>query len=155
MKFNPSFKEKVLYLIYINKNMNETEDSKTKNEIKQILKSFDEVYAREGSNDELSNFLHKNIFIITPDEAKRVNGKIECISTWKKRYSGKKIYSWNAYDHEIHVYGNGEFAVMSYYFDMIYDVKGKKTNYKGRDMIVLVKENEKWLIVADQFSPSP
>jgi len=44
---------------------------------------------------------------------------------------------------------------MSYYFDMIYDVKGKKTNYKGRDMIVLVKENEKWLIVADQFSPSP
>ncbi len=135
--------------------MNEKEKSALKNEIMQMLKSFDKLYAREGKDDEFNNFLHEEVFAITPDEAKRVNGRINCINTWKKRYAGKKIYSWNAHDHEIHLYGKGEFAVMSYYFDMVYDVKGKKTNYKGRDMIVLVKENGKWLIVADQFSPSP
>ena len=135
--------------------MDNIKESKIKNEIMQMLKSFYEVYAREGSDDELSNFLHEKVFAITPDEAKRFKGRINCINAWKKRYAGKKIYSWDAYDYEIHIYGGGKFAVMSYYFDMVYDVNGKKTKYKGRDMIVLIKESGKWVIVADQFSPSP
>lgn len=47
------------------------------------------------------------------------------------------------------------FAIVTYYFDMSFQMNGQTINMKGRDMFSLVKENNKWWIVADQFSQYP
>jgi hypothetical protein len=45
--------------------------------------------------------------------------------------------------------------VVTYYFDMSFNMGGQTINLGGRDMFVFVKEGEKWLAVADQFSAYP
>lgn len=45
--------------------------------------------------------------------------------------------------------------MVTYYFDMAFDMGGHMIEIGGRDMFVLVNESGKWLAVADQFSTYP
>jgi hypothetical protein len=62
---------------------------------------------------------------------------------------------WKEIDPKVQVYGNGKFAVVTYYFDMSFDMVGQTIKMGGRDMFALVNEDGKWWVVADQFSPYP
>ncbi len=42
-----------------------------------------------------------------------------------------------------------------YYFGMSFNLDGEEIEMGGRDMFVFVKEEGKWLAVADQFSSYP
>ena len=72
-----------------------------------------------------------------------------------KRKDNAKNHSWKELEPKVQVYGAGKFAVVTYYFDMSFDMGGRTINMKGRDMLSLVNENGKWLVVSDQFSPFP
>jgi hypothetical protein len=45
--------------------------------------------------------------------------------------------------------------VVTYDFDMSFDMHGQTITMSGRDMLTLVKENDKWWVVADQYSANP
>lgn len=45
--------------------------------------------------------------------------------------------------------------MVTYYFDMSFDMGGQAVKLGGRDMFVFAKESGKWLAVADQFSAYP
>jgi len=65
------------------------------------------------------------------------------------------IEYFNELDPDIRLFGGGKFAIVTYYFDMSFDMGGQNIKLKGRDMFSLVNENSKWWVVADQFSPNP
>jgi ketosteroid isomerase-like protein len=64
-----------------------------------------------------------------------------------------EINSWKEIDPLITLLGNT--AIVTYYFDMSFDMGGQTIKMAGRDMYVFLKENGKWWAVADQFSPYP
>jgi hypothetical protein len=90
---------------------------------------------------------------IAATEHNRIDGAAACIASWKDFASAAKIHHREESDPVIHVYGSS--AVVAYYFDMSFDMGGQAINMGGRDMFLLVKENGKWLAVADQFFPYP
>ena len=61
-----------------------------------------------------------------------------------------KISQWVENDPQIQLYGNT--AIVTYYFNMEFEMGGQKIQMGGRDMFVFVKENGKWWAVAEQFS---
>jgi hypothetical protein len=67
--------------------------------------------------------------------------------------SAAKITNWQEIDPQIQVYGNA--AVVTYYFDISFEMGGKEIKMGGRDMFVFVNEGAKWLAIANQFSPYP
>lgn len=64
-----------------------------------------------------------------------------------------KVHRWEEIDPKVQIYGDS--AVVTYYFDMTFEMGGQLIEMGGRDMFVFVKENGKWWAVADQFSPYP
>ena len=92
---------------------------------------------------------------ITAPDQKRIMGRENCVASWKNFAENAKIQFWSEYEPAIQIYGEGKFAIVTYYFDISYSNAEQTINMKGRDMFSLVNEDGKWFVVADQFSPFP
>lgn len=101
----------------------------------------------------LKEYFHPDMVAITPTDRLRREGRAACIEGWSNFAKNAKITSWKEIDPKIQVYGTA--AVATYYFDLHCAMNGQAINLQGRDMFTLVKENDRWWIVADQFSSMP
>ncbi len=131
------------------------EKSKVEHEVWKTVQELNRAWAVDGKPERLKNYFHKNMVAITPTDNKRVKGGRACVRGWKNFVQSTKIHYWNELDPEINIFGNGKFAVVTYYWDMSYEVEGKTIKAGGRDMFALVNEKGKWWAVADQFSLYP
>lgn len=121
----------------------------------QTVHVMNQAWAVKGDVDELKNYFHKDMVAITPTIRERLEGMDACIAGWKVFVNSTKIHYWKENDPKVQIYGNGKFAVVTYYFDMAFDMNGQTIKMGGRDMLALVEENGRWWVVADQFSPYP
>ena len=103
--------------------------------------------------EKLLDYFHEEMVAITATDKYRLEGKEACFNGWKGFAENTKIHFWKESDPKIQIYGDA--AVVTYYFDMSFDMAGQTINMGGRDMFTLIKENGKWLVVADQFSQYP
>lgn len=129
--------------------------NKTQEQIWQVIQEMNRKWTVENKPDELMNYFHESMVAITATDMKRIEGREKCVAGWKNFSKNAKIHFWKELEPKIQVYGDGKFAVVTYYFDMSFDMGGRTINMKGRDMFALVNENGKWLVVADQFSQFP
>ena len=128
-------------------------DNTTKQEIWQTLQSLNRVWTT-GKVEELKDYFHENMVAITSVDRQRREGRQACINGWAQFVAGTtKINYWKELDPQIQIYGDT--AVVTYYFDMSFDIGGKTIASAGRDLFVFVKERGRWWAVADQFSSYP
>jgi len=132
--------------------MNTANEDTVKQEIWETVCALNDAWTK-GNPDELSNYFHPNMVIITPNSKHRIEGACACIADWKPFAEKTKIHSWKEIDPVIHVYDQA--AVISYYYEIVYELSDQLTKSEGRTMFFFVKENDKWLAVAYQFSPCP
>lgn len=131
------------------------EQSKIKKGVWRIVQALNHAWAEDGNVEELENYFHRGMVAITPFDRGRLEGREGCIASWRRFVESTKIRYWKVHDPKVQVYGDGRFAVVTYYYDMSYDKGGQTVKSAGRDMFVLVKENGKWWVIADQFSSYP
>jgi hypothetical protein len=131
------------------------EQSKTKEEVWQTVQAMNRLWAVEGKTEELKEYFHEDMVAITPTDRERREGRDACIAGWKAFVDAAKIHYIKEIDPKIQLYGDGNFAVVTYYYDMSVEMGGQVFNLGGRDMFALVKEGERWMVVADQFSSYP
>ena len=103
----------------------------------------------EGLND----YFHETMVAITPTDRLRVEGRAACIIGWSRFAHAATIHFWLEKEPKIQIYN--ETAIVTYYFEMAFDMGGSNVRLEGRDMLTLVKANGRWQVVADQFSPYP
>ncbi len=132
-----------------------SDENKIKENVWQTIQAMNRAWTVKGDVDDLKNYFHNDMVAITPTARERLEGKDACIAGWKSFVETTKIHHWKENDPKVQIYGNGKFAVVTYYFDMAFDMNGQTIKMGGRDMLALVEENGKWWIVADQFSPYP
>ncbi|MBI1910401.1 MAG: nuclear transport factor 2 family protein [Deltaproteobacteria bacterium] len=125
---------------------------KTKQEVWQALRDLNDAWTK-GNPEQLKECFHKDMVAITATDRERLVGRDACFASWNRFAKTAKIHFWKEIDPQIQIYGNT--AVVTYYFDMSFDMGGQTINMGGRDMFVFIKENGKWWAVADQFSPYP
>ncbi|MBI3599068.1 MAG: nuclear transport factor 2 family protein [Nitrospinae bacterium] len=131
------------------------EESKIKEEVWRTIQALNRAWAADGKPDELKNYFHSNMVAITCTDRERIEGGDACVAGWKAFSEAAKIHYWKEIAPKVQLYGNGKFAVVTYYWEMSYEMNGKTVKSEGRDMFALVNENGKWQAVADQFSPYP
>ncbi len=131
------------------------EQSKMKEDVWRTIQKMNRAWVVEGDADKLKNYFHKDMVAITATDRERLEGRDACIASWKRFVEAAKIHYWKEIDPRVQIYGNGRFAVVTYYFDMSFDIGGQTIKLGGRDMFALVNEDGKWWIVADQFSAYP
>ena len=131
------------------------EKSKIKQEAWKTIQELNRAWAKVGNPDELRNYFHKDMVAITPTANLRIEGRAACVKGWKEFAKSAKIHYWKEKNPKVQIYGNGKFAIVTYYWGISYDLAGKAVKTSGRDMFALVKEKGKWWVVADQFSSFP
>lgn len=127
-------------------------DDPARNEVWAVLRSLNDCWTK-GDATNLSSFFHKDMVAITPTDRERREGREACVAGWVGFAQMAKISRWVELNPQIQMYGNT--AVVTYYFDMKFDMGGQTIEMGGRDMFVFIKEGSKWWAVADQFSPYP
>ena len=103
--------------------------------------------------EKLADYFHEEMVAITTTNRFRLEGKEVCLKSWQGFAENAKIHSWKERDPTVQIFG--EIAIVTYYFDLSFDLVGQTINMNGRDMFTLIKENDKWLVVTDQFSKDP
>ena len=123
-----------------------------KQEIWSTVRAMNDAWTK-GNPDDLSRFFHQDMVAFTATDRDRLNGGTACIAGWKGFCNAARIHHWEEIDPAIQTYGNA--AVVTYYFDMSFDLGGETIDMGGRDMFFFVNDGERWWAVADQFSPYP
>ncbi len=131
------------------------DESKIKKDVWAAVQAMNRLWTEEGRADELVNYFHKNMTAISPNDRTRLEGAKACVGAWVAFAAEATIHYWKEIDPKIDLFGNGACAVVTYYYDMSFDIGGRTVTMGGRDMFFMVNENGKWWAVADQFSPYP
>jgi hypothetical protein len=131
------------------------QEPKIEEEVWQVVQALNRAWTVDGNPDALADYFHENMVAITPTDRERVDGRNACVAAWKAFVEATKIHYWKEIGPKVQLYGDGKFAVVTYYWDMSYDMAGQTIKTGGRDMFALVNERGKWWVVADQFSAYP
>lgn len=129
--------------------------ARIKEQVWQVVQAMNRIWAVEGKVEGLEEYFHENMVSIIPTDHDRHEGREECIAAWKIFVDSVTMHDWKEINPRVDLYGNGQFAVVAYYFEGTFDMGGRTLKTTGRDLMTLVNENGKWWIVSDQFSPYP
>ena len=107
----------------------------------------------KGDGSNLVRYFHPRMVAIVPTSRERLVGRDACVAGWVGFAKLATILSWKGIDPQIELFGDT--AVVTYYFDIHFEMNGRTIHMSGRDMFTFVKENDRWWAVADQYSPNP
>lgn len=124
-------------------------------EVWQFVSEMNRAWAVDKNTEVLKDYFHQNMVAITSTDHYRIEGKDACLAAWKTFVDTTQVHYFKEIDPSVQIYADGAAAVVTYYFDLSFEMGGQTITSSGRDMFVLVKEDGKWWIVADQFSPYP
>lgn len=124
----------------------------TQQEIWNTIRALNDAWT-QGHADRLVDHFHPQMVAITPVDRLRREGADACIAGWKGFADAARIHHWKEIEPLIQVYGDA--AVVTYYYDIDFEMNGQHLHQGGRDMFFLVRESGRWWAVADQFSSWP
>ncbi|MDP4174819.1 MAG: nuclear transport factor 2 family protein [Bacteroidota bacterium] len=105
----------------------------------------------EGDPCLVDNYFHEKMVAMNPSQSGRILGKEACVNGWVGFNKSTSIKSWKEIDPLVEIF-NSDTAIVTYNFEILYDMNGISYDIKGKDMFTLIKENGKWWIVANHFS---
>ena len=126
-----------------------------KEEVWQTVQALNRAWTIEGNADKLKNYFHEQMVAIPGNGRSRLEGREACIAGWKAFAEAAKIHYWREIDRKVQLYGDGKFAVVTYYYEISFDMGGQTFTEGGRDMFALVHDDGKWWVVANHFSSYP
>lgn len=127
----------------------------SKKEALEFVDAFVDTWATQEDYDGLSNYFSENFYTISPGDSFRLEGREKNIAGYKAFLESTDILTYDLYGKNVQVFNSGKSAIVSLYYKMQMKVGQDTVNTAGRDMLVLVKEKDKWEIVADYFSNFP
>ena len=128
------------------------EEQAAKEEALAFVKALNEAWTK-GGGGALAGYFHPRMVAIGANDRRILRGRDACLASWQNFTEAAKVHRWQEIDPDVQLYGNT--AIVTYYYDMSFDMNGRTIETGGRDMFVLVKENGRWWAAADQFSPFP
>ena len=124
-------------------------------EIISTIRNMNRAWTESWNEEEFRSYIHPDAVAIVPAASGRLEGKEAYVAGWRNFAAVAKVLGWKETDHLVQVYASGACAVVTYLFSITFETGGQVQAMKGRDMFFLVKEGERWLVAADQFSPEP
>jgi ketosteroid isomerase-like protein len=126
-----------------------------KNQVIEMIRSMNHCWTDSWDEEGFRQYIHPDAVAIVPTTPGRLEGREEYVAGWKGFAASAMIHAWTETDHLVQIYAGGKCAVVTYLFSITFGMGGQELAMQGRDMFFLVREEGRWLVVADQFSPEP
>lgn len=98
-----------------------------------------------NKTEELAYYFHKDMVITGPNLHELAHNRAECIKSYKDFVSNAVIHGYKEYEPDVSVFAYT--AIVKYKFDITYEMNGKTYVETGRDLFVMIKEEERWQAV--------
>lgn len=131
------------------------EIKKRSEEVIGIIRAMNRCWTEGWNEEQFRQYIHPGAVAIVPTTSGRLEGQDAYVAGWRAFCKAAVIHEWRETDHKVQIYAGGKSAVVTYLFSITFVIGGQKQTMQGRDMFFLVKEGQKWLVVADHFSPEP
>ena len=95
--------------------------------------------------EELRELLHSSMVIVPPDRGEPVRGQASCIDSYRDFIVQARVLRFEELTPVIDVFGDT--AVATYDFEIFYELGGTWTTQRGRELIVLMREDDRWWAV--------
>lgn len=132
--------------------MNATFIDPAEQEIWSTIRAINDAWT-QGHPDDLADYFHPRMVAVTPVDRLRREGAEACIAGWKGFADAARIHRWQEFDPLIRIFGDA--AVVAYYYEIDFEMGGRRIEQAGRDLFSLIRESGRWWVVADQFSAYP
>lgn len=149
--------------IYLGKSSASLLPSFSVNSQETFRKASDQVWAivqahntawsvHEDINEQLK-YVHDDVVFVKPPFKEIMRGKEKYKSDYQEWMKHAEVEYFREFNPVITMHGNGNFAIVSFGIEMSFKYDDKFVDdWKGADMMTLVKENGKWLITSDMFA---
>jgi len=118
--------------------------SKAERQIHETISAINEAW-RSGRPGEMTEYLHPDIVMKLPGTSGQISGREALIASFKEFCSNAKVLEYRESDEQITVEGNC--AVASFCFEMLYERATYRERSKGRDLWVFERNSDKWVAV--------
>jgi len=120
-----------------------------------VVQEMNRAWTGSWDEKKFREFIHPEAVAIVPTTGGRIEGRERYVESWRQFAADAKILAWEETGHHVRFFCSGTCAVVTYLFSIRFVIGGPEQEMKGRDMLVLVYEQGRWLVAADQFSPEP
>jgi len=120
-----------------------------------MIREMNRCWTETWDEPAFSRFIHPDAVAIAPTTPGRLEGRDAYIAGWRAFALAAKIHEWNESGHRTSFFCRGTCAVVTYFFTIRFSMGADEVTLRGRDMLTLVRQGDRWLVAADQFSPEP
>jgi len=119
--------------------------------IKELLKKANQTWS-SGHPHDLKHYFHDNMLILSPDLKILGSGKENCIKSYIDFLNHVTVTDFKENDPDVFVFDNTTIAF--YRYSISWKTGDKSFNENGKEMYVLSKKENKWLIVLKKLIPT-
>jgi ketosteroid isomerase-like protein len=124
-------------------------------EVEETLRAMNRCWTDTWNEAAFRGYIHPDAVAIVPATPGRLVGRDAYVAGWKGFAEAATIHTWEESGYAVRLYAAGTCAVATYLFSITFTMGGQRQTMHGRDMFFLVKDGNRWLVAADQFSPEP
>lgn len=99
----------------------------------------------DGQVDDLAPLVHPDIVMAVPGFAGRIQGREQFVAGFRDFCQNARIHEFRDHDHQIDV--AGDTAVITFEYEMIYELSGARYHSTGRDFWVFQNQGSAWIAV--------
>jgi hypothetical protein len=121
-------------------------------ELSEQIRAYDLCWV-EGRPGDVRAFLHPDVVFTGPNFERLVRGADACAQSYVGFLSQAKVHGFTASDYVIDVIEGT--AVMTYRWTIDYELNGARSVETGQDLLVWVREGDRWLVGWRSQRPDP
>lgn len=131
---------------------NNTDTEQLKKEVWETVIAHNDAWSVEENISEQMKYVHDDIVSVFPPFIETTKGKDAYREGYLEWYEHATVHFFHEVNPDITIY-NSRFAIVVYNIEMSFDYDDQLVdNWKGMDMLTLVKANGKWLITSDMYA---
>ena len=115
-----------------------------KDEIRQTVEGINEA-SRKGDIEALKHFCHKDVVIVPPGFVQRAEGRDTYLKSVEDFCATGSVLEYKELSVKIDVFGN--VAIVYYSYETKWKMEDKTFNETGNDVMVLNRNEGKWLLI--------
>ncbi len=106
-----------------------------------VIRRINDAWTSGDWND-LEGCLHDDVVFVQPDLETRADGRAACVKSYADFVEAATIQGFQASDPTVDVWGDT--AVVTYTFEIDYEMNGERARESGRDLFVLTRTADGW-----------
>jgi hypothetical protein len=121
-------------------------------ELSEQVQAFDRCWV-EGRPADVRAFLHPDVVFTGPKFERLLRGADACVKSYVDFLSQAKVHGFTGSDYVVDVIEPT--AVMTYRWTIDYEFSGARSVEHGQDLLVWLREPDRWVIVWRSQRPDP